>query len=65
MPIVMKFPGFKRKAFTTSYDDGTQHDKRLVETMLKHGIKGTLNVNSSLIGSEERFLTVEELVELI
>ena len=65
MPIVMKFPGFKRKAFTVSYDDGTQHDKRLVETMVKHGIKGTLNVNSSLIGSEERFLTVEELVELI
>lgn len=62
---MMKFPGFKRKAFTVSYDDGTLHDKRMVETMMKHGIKGTLNVNSSLIGRAQNHLTVEELVELI
>ncbi len=62
---MMKFPGFKRKAFTVSYDDGTVHDRRMLEIMTRHGIKGTLNVNSSLIGRAQNHLSVEELVELV
>lgn len=62
---MMKFPGFKRKAFTVSYDDGTLHDKRMVETMTKHGIKGTLNVNSVLIGKAQKHLSIDEFVELV
>ena len=31
MSTFLRFPGFKRKALTLSYDDGTCHDKRLVE----------------------------------
>ena len=65
MAILMKFPGFKRKAFTTSYDDGTVHDIRMVETMMKHGIKGTLNVNSLNLGKREGKLSAEALSELI
>ena len=42
----MIFPGGKEKAFTMSYDDGTIHDRRLVEIMNRHHIKGTFNLNS-------------------
>ena len=61
----MKFPGFKKKAFTVSYDDGSIHDKRMVGTFMAHGIKGTLNINSAGIGKNESKLTPEALVELI
>ena len=41
------FPGGKRKALTMSYDDGTVHDRRLVEIFNRHGIRGTFHLNSS------------------
>ena len=65
MNILLKFPGFKKKAFTVSYDDGSIHDVRMVETMMKQGIKGTLNVNSAGLGKNPGKLTPEALVELI
>ena len=65
MNVLMKFPGFKKKAFTVSYDDGTLHDNRMVETFMAHGIKGTLNVNSSGLGKNPNKLTPDALVELI
>ena len=45
----MAFPNFKRKAVTFSYDDGHINDIRLVEILNKYGLKGTFNVNSSLL----------------
>ena len=45
----LRFPDFKRKAVTFSYDDNTQWDKCLIEIMVKHGLKGTFNVNSGLL----------------
>ena len=43
--IYVRFPGFKRKAVTLSYDDGTRQDKRLIEIMKRNGLKGTFNLN--------------------
>ena len=40
----------KNKAITFSYDDGVLQDKRLVEIFNKHGLKGTFNLNSELLG---------------
>ena len=40
------FPNGKSKAFTMSYDDGTIHDRRLVEIMNRYGIRGTFNLNA-------------------
>ena len=34
----MRFPGFKGKALTLSYDDGVVQDIRLVEIMKKYGM---------------------------
>ena len=64
MAILIRFPGGRRKAFTMSYDDGTVFDKRLVETMEKHGLKGTLNVNTARIGMGGNKLSREELIAL-
>lgn len=46
----MRFPDFKEKAVTLSYDDGVAQDKRLIAIMQKYGIKGTFNVNSGMFG---------------
>lgn len=46
----MRFPNFKPKALTVSYDDGVRQDKRLIEILQKYGLKGTFNLNSGLLG---------------
>ncbi len=40
----------KKKAITFSFDDGVTQDIRLVEILNKYGLKGTFNINSSLLG---------------
>ncbi len=53
------FPNFKQKAFTLSYDDGGEHDKRLVEITSKYGVKGTFNLNSGFLGEINQELSKE------
>lgn len=48
------FPDGKTKAFTMSYDDGTIHDRRLIDIMNRHGIRGTFNLNSAFLGDVMR-----------
>ena len=48
----IRFPGFRRKAVTLSYDDGVRQDKRLISIMQKHGLKGTFNINSGMFEDE-------------
>lgn len=52
--IQLVFPGGKRKAFTTSYDDGVRQDIRLLALMKQYGIKGTFHLNSGALGIKER-----------
>lgn len=40
------FPQNKMKAFTLSYDDGVEADKKLVALLNKYGLKCTFNLNS-------------------
>ncbi len=42
----LRFPDFKDKALTLSYDDGQIHDRRLVEILNRGGLKCTFNLNS-------------------
>ena len=44
MSAILRFPDFKYKAFSMSYDDGAETDKRLIDIMLKNGIVGTFNL---------------------
>ena len=61
----MRFPGFKEKAVTLSYDDGVAQDKRLVQIMRKNGLKGTFNLNSGLFPQESGWhMTAAEVLDL-
>ena len=65
----VRFPNFKRKAVTLSYDDGVRQDKRLIAIMQKYGLKGTFNINGGLFGGEYQGvekgrMSVEEAKEL-
>ena len=48
----MRFPSGLGKALTLSYDDGVREDKRLIEIMIKNGLKGTFNINSGIFAPE-------------
>ncbi len=61
--IYMRFPEWKSKALTLSYDDAVIYDKTLIEIMQKYGLKGTFNVNSALFSYDARHLTKEQAKE--
>ena len=44
----------KNKAVTFSFDDGVLQDKRLVDILNKYNLKCTFNLNSSLLGNQNR-----------
>lgn len=65
----MKFlyPQGKEKALTFSYDDGQVFDKRLVEILNAHGMKGTFHINSGRLGvhrGKDHYIEAEELKEV-
>ena len=64
----LRFPGFKTKAFTTSWDDGSVDDIRLVEMFNKYGIKATFNISSARFSDKPedfpRALTKEEALAI-
>ena len=65
----VRFPGFKLKALTLSYDDGIRQDKRLIAIMQKYGLKGTFNINCGCFaekyeGIERGRMTKEEALDL-
>lgn len=43
---IPQFPGGKRIAVTTSFDDGRVYDRKIVEAFNEWGLKGTFNLNS-------------------
>lgn len=47
-----RFPQGVTKALTLSYDDGREHDRRLVRILNEYGLKGTFHLNSSFLGNE-------------
>lgn len=61
----LRFPEFRDKAFTMSYDDGSKNDIRLTEIMKRYGLKGTFNINSALFGKGGEWrLSASEVKEL-
>ena len=50
--IFMRFPDWKPKAFTLSYDDGVEQDAKFIEICDKYGLKATFNLNSALYTPE-------------
>ncbi len=49
----LRYPEGKFKAVTFSYDDGVREDLKLVEIMNRYSIKGTFNLNSAWLGTND------------
>ena len=45
-----------KKLLTFSFDDGITQDIRFIEILNKYGLKGTFNLNSSLLGTESELI---------
>ena len=61
------YPQGKRKALTFSYDDGQVFDKRLIEILNAHGMKGTFHLNSGNLGlkrGRDRYVEAGELKQI-
>jgi len=63
----LRFPNFKGKAVTLSYDDGVIYDRPLIEILNKYGLKCTFNVNTGMFRDEfpdQKRLSKAEATEL-
>ena len=60
----MRYPGFLAKAFTVSYDDGKNQDRRLIEILRKNGIKGTFNIGGWVFNGREGHIPFDEIKSL-
>ena len=62
----LRFPDFKYKAVTLSYDDGMVFDEKLIGILDRYGLKCTFNLNSEFFANEPggRRLTKELATEL-
>ncbi len=62
---MMRFPEGRMKAFTLSYDDGVEQDRRLVEILNKYHLKCTFNLNSGIQNNSDQFeingLTIQRM----
>lgn len=63
---LMRFPDFKYKAVTLSYDDDTLFDKKFVGILDEYGLKCTFNLNSERFAAQENdvTMTIGQAVEL-
>lgn len=62
----LRFPEFKRKAVTLSYDDGVIFDEKLIDILNRYGLKATFNINSGLFypAGDKTRLTESQAVAL-
>ena len=52
--LTFSWPEGKTGALTTSWDDGTLNDRRLISILNRYGIKGTWNLNSGVLGHKAK-----------
>lgn len=62
--LFLRFPGFKTRAVTFSFDDGNIDDRQMVEILNRYGIKCTFNINSGKIEGNAKKVQFEEFEEL-
>ncbi|PWM71804.1 MAG: polysaccharide deacetylase [Bacillota bacterium] len=52
MEMYMRFPEWRKKALTLSYDDNGEQNEKLVEILNRYGVRCTFNLNSGLFSEE-------------
>ena len=62
--LYLRFPGFKTRSVTLSYDDGCVEDRRMVEILNRYGIKGTFNLNAGKVTGQNSKVQFEEMEAL-
>ena len=68
--IRFSWPDGKRGALTSSWDDGTEYDRRLIAIFNEHGIKGSFYLNSGALGKTaaqsgwKNYVTADEVATL-
>lgn len=63
--FMVRFPGFRQKALTLSFDDGVIQDKRFIEVIDRHGLKCTFNLNSErILKSTPKSIGLDEAKEV-
>ena len=62
--LQLRYPEFKKKAVTLSFDDGRTDDRKMVEILNRYGIKCTFNLNAGILGGNESRVQFEEFGEL-
>lgn len=63
MQLYFTFPQWKQKAVSFSYDDATIHDRRLVEILNQHNLRGTFNISPGKLRNDD-FVRPSELPSL-
>ena len=61
----LRFPDGKTKALTLSYDDGSSHDMRFLETINKYGLKCTFNLVGDSVAKDAGTMNNEYIRENI
>ena len=65
--VFLRYPGFKKKAVTFSYDDDVVFNFRLKDMFDKYGAKATFNLNGGLFAEKEnsRTATAEQTLKIL
>jgi peptidoglycan-N-acetylglucosamine deacetylase len=63
-PFPFRFPQGRRTALIMSYDDGSEHDRKLVNIFNEYEISGTFNLNSGHLGVKQGTITRGEVSTL-
>ena len=62
--LMLRFPGFKTRAVTMSYDDGCTEDRQMVSILNRYGMRSTFNLNAGKIVGSPSKVQFEEFEEL-
>lgn len=61
--MLLRYPAFKTKAITLSYDDGRIFDRKMVEILDQYHLKCTFNLNSGKL-IDDHHVTAQEVPDL-
>lgn len=59
--VFLRYPDFKAKAVTLSYDDGIEQDERLIDIFNRHNLKAAFNINTGLMAPEGTVYPTDQL----
>lgn len=62
--LFLRFPGFKTRAVTLSFDDGHPEDRHMIEMMQPYGMKCTFNLNSHIACSDPARMSLDDCRDL-